>query len=130
MAAADFSQKKFLVVDDDEFAREYVENVLRSIGCDDIFSAIDGHSTLTALRIHRPDFVLLDIYLPGMDGWGLLEEIRHLLPSAAVIMITGSTLPADFSRSMGQRVDGYCIKPVLPDLMRGVLQKALARRGQ
>jgi len=128
MTTPDFSQYKYLVVDDDEFAREYVQNVLAGIGCHQVYGASDSASTLNALRVHRPDFVLLDIYMPGLDGWAILDEIRRLLPSAAVIMVTGSNLPADFGKSMGKRVDGYCIKPVLPDLMMGVLQKALARR--
>jgi len=43
-------------------------------------------------------------------------------------MVTGSVLPADFNKSMNQRVDGYCIKPVLPEILRKTLVNASSRR--
>jgi DNA-binding NarL/FixJ family response regulator len=77
---------------------------------------------------HRPDFVLLDIYMPEVDGWGLLEQLRRVVPQAAVLMVTGSRQQGDFLQSMQERVDGFCIKPVLPDVMTKALINARLRR--
>jgi DNA-binding NarL/FixJ family response regulator len=66
--------------------------------------------------------------MPEIDGWAFLERVRQVLPQVAVIMVTGSHHQADFSQSMEQRVDGFCIKPVMPDVMVKTLINARARR--
>ncbi len=128
MTKDEFSQCKVLVVDDDEFSREVLRSVLTNIGCSRIFETHDSETAYALARQHKPDFVLLDIYMPQVDGWALLDQLRKILPSAVVIMVTGSHLPDDFEKSMNQRVDGFCIKPVLPDIMRNTLRKARLRR--
>ena len=127
MSTPDFSQNTALVVDDDEFSRELVESVLYSIGVGTVWTAAEHESAMSIARIHKPDFVLLDIYMPDKDGWEVFDQIRRRLPDTAIIMITGSNLPADFGKSMGKNVDGYCIKPVLPDVMRKLLHTAQER---
>ena len=128
MTNLDLTQCTALVVDDDEFSRDFIENVLLTIHCAQVWKASDPVEALDLVRNHQPDFVFLDIYMPDTDGWALLDKIRRTRPSTAVIMITGSNLPADFGKSMGKQVDGYCIKPVLPDVMHKLMHKASLRR--
>jgi two-component system chemotaxis response regulator CheY len=128
MTKNEFSQYSVLMVDDDEFSREILKSVLANIGCTRIFEAHDSETAYALARQHKPDFVLLDIYMPQVDGWALLDQLRKILPGVAAIMVTGSHLPDDFEKSMDQRVDGFCIKPVLPDIMRKTLTKARLRR--
>jgi CheY-like chemotaxis protein len=117
MTADDINQFSYLVVDDDEMSRDIIGSTLARIGATQVFFANDGSSAYRMAKQHRPDFILLDIYMPEVDGWTLLDQLRLVLPKAVVLMVTGSRQQADFVKSMNQRVDGFCIKPVLPDLM-------------
>jgi DNA-binding NarL/FixJ family response regulator len=93
--------------------------------------ATDSETAIRLARQHKPDFVLLDIYMPEVDGWTFLSQLRKTMPNAVVIMITGSGKPADFKKSMAQTVDGYCIKPVSPGVMQRALEGArLGRKSQ
>jgi CheY-like chemotaxis protein len=130
MTKSEFGNFNYLVVDDDDLSQEVLAASLRSLGGQKIFFANDSASACQLAQWHRPDFVLLDIYMPGLDGWALLKQLRQLLPKASILMVTGSRLPADFNKSMDQRVDGYCIKPVMPDVMEKALIGARQRRFQ
>ncbi len=124
MAEKEFQQYSYLVVDDDEFSREFINNVLTHLGCHNIQNAPDSETALRLARQNKPDFVLLDIYMPEVDGWTFLGQLRKTMPSAVVIMITGSGRPADFKKSLAETVDGYCIKPVSPGVMQRTLERA------
>jgi CheY-like chemotaxis protein len=124
----EFSQCSFLVVDDDEISGDVIFGVLNSLGATEISYAHNYETALTIAKQQRPDFILLDIYMPEVDGWAILDKLRGILPSAAILMITSSVDPLDFKKSMDERVDGYCIKPVMPDIMRKSLQSARKRR--
>ncbi len=128
MTQDELSQCSFLVVDDDELQRDIVTSVLERIGGTRIFVASDSEGACALVRQHSPDFVLLDIYMPQVDGFALLDQLRSIQPRLVVIMVTGSHSPSDFGKSMDHRVDGFCIKPVLPDIMLKTLSTARLRR--
>ncbi|MFZ4623089.1 MAG: response regulator [Rhodoferax sp.] len=128
MTEADLKNFSYLIVDDDDFSQEVMVSVLTSIGGSHIHIAQDSESACRLAKQHRPDFVLLDIYMPGLDGWELLAQLRQMLPRVVVIMVTGSHLPADFIKSMDHRVDGFCIKPVSASIMCKSLIQARQRR--
>ena len=122
-------QSSFLVVDDDEFSREFIVNVLKHIGVTHCHTAHDAETALRLAKQFRPDFVLLDIYMPEVDGWALLEKLRREAPSMVTLMITGSVRPEDFKKSLDKHVDGFCIKPVRADLLeRSLIQARNSRR--
>jgi CheY-like chemotaxis protein len=131
MTDSNLGQSTYLVVDDDEFSREFIVGVLAHLGCNNVQCATDSETAIRLARQHKPDFVLLDIYMPEVDGWTFLSQLRKTMPNAVVIMITGSGKPADFKKSMAQTVDGYCIKPVSPGVMQRALEGArLGRKSQ
>jgi CheY-like chemotaxis protein len=131
MTDSNLGQSTYLVVDDDEFSREFIVDVLAHLGCNNVHCAPDSETAIRLARQHKPDFVLLDIYMPEVDGWTFLSQLRKTMPNAVVIMITGSGKPADFKKSMAQTVDGYCIKPVSPGVMQRALEGArLGRKSQ
>ena len=66
---------KVLVVDDEEDIVRLVRFRLEKEGWE-VVSAFDGRSAVTAAMEHRPDLIFLDIMMPDMDGFGVLEEIR------------------------------------------------------
>lgn len=128
MANNEIGKFSYLVVDDDELSREVIGGTLNRLGANTVFFAEDAKTALRMAQQHRPDFVLLDIYMPEVDGWMLLDQLRQLLPPVAVLMVTGSRHPEDFTQSMDQRVDGYCVKPVMPDVLEKSLLSAHRRK--
>src|SRR5689334_16916054 len=79
--------RRILIVDDDALVRSSLAAVLHAEGYD-VHGAADGRAAVLAAIDYRPDLVLLDLNLPGMDGWTTftrLESVRPLLP---VIVLT------------------------------------------
>jgi CheY-like chemotaxis protein len=128
MTKDDFAKFKYLVVDDDDLARDIIAVTLGRIGATQILFAEDATTALHMAQQHRPDFILLDIYMPDVDGWTLLDQVRHVLPQVVAVMVTGSRHGEDFTQSLDQRADGFCVKPVMPQVMEKALTNARHRR--
>ena len=80
--------KTILVVDDEDDVRESVREVLRDEGYR-VIDTGDGTQVLDLIRQERPELVLLDIWMPQVDGIGLLKEIKSQEPDLNVVMISG-----------------------------------------
>ena len=80
---------KVLVIDDDEMVLALVQHILSLEGFETMTTA-DGPQGLTLYKERRPDIVLLDLALPGMNGLEVLRKIRQLNDHAKVIVVTGS----------------------------------------
>jgi DNA-binding response OmpR family regulator len=101
-----------LVVEDSETILQYLSTVLRRGGFD-VRTAADGEAAVQAFHAERPALVLLDVWLPRLDGWGVLERIREVDEAVPIIMLTASeqTEQAKVRGLMGG-ADDYVIKPV------------------
>ena len=77
-----------LIVDDEASIRRSLEGILRDEGITSI-TAEDGESAIRQLSEHRPALVLLDIWMPGMDGIETLKRIKEISPETPVVMISG-----------------------------------------
>src|SRR5690242_2854721 len=82
------TQKTILVVDDEDGVRESVREVLSDEGYRVVDTA-DGTQVLRIIKEQRPELVLLDIWMPQMDGIGLLKEIKSQEPDINVVMVSG-----------------------------------------
>src|SRR6266576_2996959 len=80
--------KTILVVDDEDGVRESVREVLSDEGYR-VLDTSDGAQVLKIIRDERPELVLLDIWMPQMDGIGLLKEIKAQEPNINVVMVSG-----------------------------------------
>src|SRR5947207_4890397 len=80
--------KTILVVDDEDGVRESVREVLNDEGYRVVDTA-DGTRVLDIIKSERPDLVLLDIWMPQLDGIGLLKEIKIQEPDINVVMVSG-----------------------------------------
>lgn len=83
---------KVLVVDDDATVREVVVAYLRAAG-HEVSQAVDGVGALETVRASGSDLVVLDVMMPGLDGWGVLERLEDPLP--AVIVVSGLATDQD-----------------------------------
>ncbi|MBC8440508.1 MAG: sigma-54-dependent Fis family transcriptional regulator [Deltaproteobacteria bacterium] len=77
-----------LIVDDEATIIESLEGILSDDGFE-VIHAFNGYEALKKIEIESPDIVLLDIWMPGMDGIETLKEIKKIAPNLPVVMITG-----------------------------------------
>jgi PAS domain S-box-containing protein len=114
--------RRVLIVDDHVDAAITLDAVLRSLG-HDTRVVHDGPAALTAVEEYKPEVVLLDIGLPGMDGYEVARRLRERRnrPPLRIVAITGWGQPADRTRSAEAGFDLHLVKPV----DEGSLQRAL-----
>ncbi|WP_431802608.1 MtrAB system response regulator MtrA [Microbacterium sp. bgisy203] len=103
---------RILVVDDDTALAEMIGIVLRTEGFEPVFCA-DGAVAVDVWRTERPDLVLLDLMLPGMDGIEICTRIRAE-SGVPIIMLTARTDTADVVRGLESGADDYIVKPFNP----------------
>ena len=103
---------RILVVDDDAALAEMIGIVLRADGYDVSFCA-DGSGALEAFRRARPDLVLLDLMLPGIDGIEVCRRIRAE-SGVPIIMLTAKSDTADVVQGLESGADDYMVKPFDP----------------
>ncbi|MFZ3073232.1 MAG: diguanylate cyclase [Thermodesulfobacteriota bacterium] len=107
------NQKKVLVVDDDALTRTMLEDILKRHGYL-VMSASDGEEGLAAFKSFKPDVVLLDIVMPGMDGIEVCEAMRRIespiRPAIIVVSIVGDKKV--ISEALGKGADDFIVKPV------------------
>ena len=121
---------RILVVEDDATIRALLEMTLLGAGYRNVTSAARGDEGLAAARREKPDLVLLDVMLPGLDGFSVARRMREEpnLAAVRIIMVTARTEPEDRVRGLEAGADDYVTKP----FDRAVLLarvKAVLRRG-
>src|SRR5919106_2297087 len=117
-----------LIVDDEEIVREVVAQYLRQDGFR-VEAAADGHEALSRFAAARPDLVLLDLMLPGVDGLEVCRRIRSQ-SNVPVIMVTAKGDEIDTIIGLGVGADDYVSKPFSPRELvariKAVLRRAAA----
>jgi CheY-like chemotaxis protein len=121
-AAKPLLARRVLVVDDNIDAAATLEVLLKSLG-HEACAAYDGHQALRMAVEFRPDVVLLDIGMPGLDGYEVARRLRALKPAhpMRIVAITGWGQEADRSRSREAGFDVHLVKPVDPTLLTKVI---------
>ncbi|WP_213772154.1 ATP-binding protein [Bradyrhizobium sp. dw_78] len=117
------TRKTILVTDDDPVQRDLLREVLTPLGFI-LLSAPDGPSCLTLAQHCRPDLFLLDISMPGMDGWQVAEMLRSTgHHQARILMVSASALEAHGTPLAQPFHDGYLMKPIdIPRLLESIRQ--------
>ncbi len=100
---------KVLVIEDDQDISLGIRTVLSRNGFE-VASSADGKQGLRAFHVARPDLVVLDIGLPTLDGWAVLERIRDL-SDVPVLILTAHGSEADKVRGLHGGADDYLTKP-------------------
>lgn len=104
-------KRRILVVDDNDDARMLLADILGELG-HDVRVAGDGGGALALIQGFTPEVGILDIGLPGMDGYELAAKLRSALPSVRLIALSGYAQPADRLRSQAVGFDRHLVKPV------------------
>lgn len=117
-----------MIVDDEVGVRELLSDALKIAGFETI-SAPDGMSALTALRSNMPDLLIVDINMPLMDGFELVERLRSTGDNTPALMLSARADRVDVTRGLALGADDYVTKPFgLEELLLRV--KAILRRSQ
>ena len=112
---------KLLIVDDEKDVREFARNFFRKRGVN-VFVAGNGEEALPLVAGERPDLVLLDIRMPGMNGMDVLRKLRGQNDQTSVIMVSGIEDDGVKKDAMSLNVLGFVHKPlVLEELEKVVL---------
>jgi two-component system KDP operon response regulator KdpE len=123
---------RLLLVDDDSTLLQFMREFLQEEGFQ-VEAATSGRQALRRLYDKRPDLVVLDIMMPGMDGWEVCARIREL-SQVPVIFLTAKDTEADKLRGFRLGVDDYVTKPFslaeLAARIRAVLQRTRPLRAE
>ena len=117
--------KTVLVIDDDTLMARLIEHNLAEFR---VLKAYSGYEGIAQVRTQQPDLVILDIVLPDIDGWGVLERIRQI-SKVPILMLTVKENEADVVRALDGGADDYVTKPVgMRELLARV--QAIFRRAE
>ena len=122
---------RILVVEDQEDNRRILRDLLTSVGYE-VLEATTGEDGVVAAARHRPDLILMDIQLPGMDGIAALRELRADAATRAipVIAVTASAMTHDRQRILAAGFDGYQTKPIRVLEFLAAVRELLDRRAE
>lgn len=116
---------KILVIDDEPSITKLVGAYLEPEGYE-VYTAADGHAGLKAARAFKPDLIILDVMLPGIDGIELLSRLRRE-SDVYVIMLTARTEETDKIVGLSVGADDYVTKPFSPRELVARVKAALRR---
>ncbi|HWD18014.1 MAG TPA: response regulator [Verrucomicrobiae bacterium] len=121
--------RSILVIDDKDDVRSFISMALTSFGFN-IRQAHDGDTAIQMIVEEKPDLIICDVNMPGMDGYEILSAVRASSVTAAIpfILMTGLISPNGFRRAMIAGADDYLVKPFSPDDLVDSVMSRLVRR--
>ncbi|MEO8376582.1 MAG: response regulator, partial [Candidatus Sumerlaeota bacterium] len=118
-------RQRILVVDDE---RDVITGFRRVFEKDDVLidAAHSGAEAIAAIRAHRPDLVMMDLRMPGLDGLQTLRKMQQLDPRLLIILMTAYSTSANVIEAMKHGAYDYLIKPFSVEKLREIVKEALA----
>ena len=119
--------KRILVVEDQEDNRRILRDLLTSVGYE-VVEAVSGEDGVRMAETHTPDLILMDIQLPGLDGYEATRrikakaELRHI----PIIVVTSYALSGDDAKAQAAGADAYVAKPFSPRELLAKVRQFLA----
>jgi DNA-binding NtrC family response regulator len=115
-----------LLVDDDPASRELVRDILQPFAdCLEFHEAGSPEEAEERMRQVRPSFVLLDLVMPGVEGFGLLDRLSRMDPYAEIVLLTGHYSMESAVEAIQRGASDYLTKPITPNQLRERVQKWL-----
>ncbi len=118
---------KILLVEDNEASADALARRLERRGYTVVF-AVDGHHAVSQTRLEQPDLILMDLGLPGIDGWDVTAhlkmdpETRHI----PIVVLSAHAMPNDRHQALAAGGDDFDSKPVQFDRLLGKIETLLA----
>lgn len=118
---------RVLIIEDDEVIAQGMARHLQAAGFDPLWVA-KGEAGLARLRFERPDVCVLDLMLPGIDGWSVIETVRQEGIGTPIVVVSARGTEHDRVHALEIGADDYLVKPFsMKELVARV--RAAARRG-
>lgn len=119
-------KRQILVVDDLDNNREVLVSFLTPLGFE-IIEATSGAAAIAQVRQHQPDSIVLDLVMPGMDGWEVTRTLRQetVFQDLPIIIVSASTLPAHESQCYEVGANGFLAKPLNFEKLLQLLEEYL-----
>jgi two-component system cell cycle response regulator DivK len=116
-----------LVIEDHEDNRRIVRDLLTTVGYE-ILEAVTGEDGLALAAVHRPDLILMDLDLPGIDGYEAMRRIRSspTLHRVPIIAVTSYALSGDDTKAFAAGCDAYVAKPFSPRALLAKVREFVA----
>ena len=120
---------RVLVVDDSAVVRELIAVNLELEGLE-VVRCSDGQEALEAVALQRPDAITLDVMMPRLDGFSMVERLRAdpLTADIPVVIVTGRASAADLARGQELGVEAYLTKPFEPSELVATVVKLIGQR--
>ena len=124
---------RILIVDDHPLTREALSSLLRAHDFEVVGCASDGEEAIVEAARLRPDLVLLDLSMPGLDGLGALPRLRESAPETEVVVLTASGTEENLLAAIRAGAAGYLLKTEPPEriasFLNGVVEGEAALSG-
>jgi two-component system, OmpR family, response regulator len=117
---------RVLIVEDDPDLLVVLRVNLTAIGVEPILAG-DGRTAIARIQSERPDAVVLDVMLPGIDGWSVLEDLHAMGDPVPIVVCSAKKDIEDMERARELGASGYVIKPFDIDRLVDAVMEALGR---
>ncbi len=114
-----------MVVDDESHVRAFMKLLLREVGITECWEAADGVSAVLLAQQHKPELVLLDINLPGLNGLQVLGQLKEVDAEIPVVMVTSQSAISTVSEAVRLGAVGYLLKHCPKDETLKALKEVL-----
>lgn len=116
-----------LVVDDEKEFRDLLKRILMEEGYS-VAEEASGHAAIGAVKTKRPDLVLLDLRMPGLDGIQTMKRLKKIAPGLNIVVLTGYGTIETAREAMRLGALDYVTKPLNPAFLKAVIEDALAEK--
>jgi two-component system OmpR family response regulator len=120
---------RVLIVEDDPDLLVVLRVNLTAIGVEPILAG-DGRTAISRIEAERPDAVVLDVMLPGIDGWSVLEDLHAMGDPVPIVVCSAKKDIQDMERARELGASGYVIKPFDIDRLIDAVMVALGRSAE
>lgn len=131
MRKLDPGQLSVLIIDDNMHMRRIMLEVLRAIGVNRIYQAVDGSTGLAEMAIWKPTVIISDMMMEPMDGLELTRKVRHELPwperATPIILVSSSSSPEHLKKARWSGIDEYVAKPFSTGAILARLEEVMVR---
>ena len=121
-------RKNILVVDDDPIVLKLISRMLGADYC--VLTARGGQEAIRLIRERAPNLVLLDLRMPGTDGFDVLRAVAHDAPEMRVVMLTGDSAVESFTAAIDRGAQAYLTKPFSQEDLRNIVDHMISPDGE
>lgn len=122
--------KKIFIIDDADFMVEMICIILKDAGYSIAGTATDGYRAVEDMRklsetlgSSAVDAVLVDLHMPKLDGFAVIQQIRGIFPNAKILLVSANSSRPVALKAVELKVDGFVVKPFEPDVFLAEVEK-------